>query len=153
MQGLRSSMDGAGRRGESKSSWLSARARREIRMHFLAHNLVRRLMLEAARRHTVPLERVSFAGSLAAARRYSEALLQARSEARRQELREELFRVLAADGVPDRPGRREPRAVKRRPKPYPRLMRDRHKFREIQHQNRYYANSRFGPQYRKSSKA
>jgi len=126
---------------------------REIRLHFLAHNLVRRLMLEAARRHTVPLERVSFAGSLAAARRYSEALLQARSEARRQELREELFRVLAADGVPDRPGRREPRAVKRRPKPYPRLMRDRHKFREIQHQNRYYANSRFGPQYRKSSKA
>ena len=29
----------------------------------------------------------------------------------------------------------------------------RHKFREIQHQHRYYANSRFGPKYRKSSKA
>ena len=125
---------------------------REIRLHFLVHNLVRRLMLEAARRHNVPLERVSFAGSLAAARRYSEALLQARSEARRCELREELFRVLADDLVPDRPGRREPRAVKRRPKPYPRLMRHRHKFREIQHQNRYYKNSRFGPKYRKSSK-
>jgi hypothetical protein len=126
---------------------------REIRLHFLVHNLVRRLMLEAARRHRVALERVSFAGSLAAARRYSEALLQARSEARRFQLREELFRVLAADLVPDRPGRREPRAVKRRPKPYPRLMCHRHKFREIQHQNRYYANSAFGPKYRKSSKA
>jgi hypothetical protein len=125
---------------------------REIRLHFLVHNLVRCLMLEAARRHNVPLERVSFAGSLAAARRYSEALLQARSEARRTELRKELLRVLAADLVPHRPGRREPRAVKRRPKPYPRLMRHRHKFREIQHQNRYYANSRFGPKYRKSSK-
>jgi len=34
-------------------------------------------MLEAARRYSVPLERVSFAGSLAAAPRYSEALLQA----------------------------------------------------------------------------
>ena len=90
---------------------------REIRMHFLAHNLVRRLMLEAARRHRVPLERVSFAGSLATARRYSEALLQARSQARRAELHEELFRVLADDLVPDRPGRHEPRAVKRRPKP------------------------------------
>lgn len=121
---------------------------REIRMHFLAHNLVRRLMLEAARRHRVPLERISFAGSLGTARRYSEALLQARSEPRRRALRSELFRVLAEDLVPDRPGRREPRAVKRRPKPYPRLMCNRHRFREIQHQNRYYVNSVFGPKYR-----
>jgi hypothetical protein len=126
---------------------------REIRLHFLMHNLVRQLMLEAARRHRVPLERVSFAGSLAVARRYSEALLQARCESGRRQLREELLRVLADDLVPDRPGRREPRAVKRRPKPYPRLMSHRHKFREIQHQNRYYANSVFGPKYRKSSRA
>jgi len=126
---------------------------REIRMHFLVHNLLRRLMLEAARRYRVPLERVSFAGSLAAARRYSEALMQARSEGRRRQLHEELLRVLADDLVPDRPGRREPRAVKRRPKPYPRLMCHRRKFREIQHQNRYYANSVFGPKYRKSSRA
>jgi hypothetical protein len=125
---------------------------REIRFHFLAHNLVRRLMLEAARRHQVPLERVSFAGSLAAARRFSEALLQARSKACRRRLETELFHVVAKDLVPHRPGRREPRAVKRRPKPYPRLMCDRHRFREIQHQNRYYANSAFGPKYRKSPK-
>ena len=126
---------------------------REIYMHFLAHNLVRRLMLEAARRHSVPLERVSFAGSLAAARRYGEALLQAKSQTARRRLLEELFRVLAQDLVPDRPGRREPRAVKRRPKPYPRLMCERHRFREIRHQNRYYANSAFGPKYRKKSKS
>jgi hypothetical protein len=125
---------------------------REIRLHFLVHNLVRRLMLEAARRHHVPLERVSFAGALAAARRFSEALLQAKSQACRRRLEAELFRVLADDLVPNRPGRREPRAVKRRPKPYPRLMCNRHKFREIQHQNRYYANSVFGPKYRKSSR-
>lgn len=126
---------------------------REICMHFLIHNLVRRLMLEAARRHSVPLERVSFAGSLAAARRFSEALLQARSQLCRDQLIHELFRVLATDLVPHRPGRREPRAVKRRPKPYPRLMCHRHRFREIQHQNRYYANSVFGARYRKSSRA
>ena len=36
----------------------------------------------------VGAERVSFAGSLAAARRYSEALMQARSEARRRQLHE-----------------------------------------------------------------
>jgi hypothetical protein len=126
---------------------------REIRMHFLVHNLVRRLMLEAARRHRVPLERVSFAGGLASARRYGEALLQARSKRKRQQLLNELFVVLAADLVPDRPGRREPRAVKRRPKPYPRLMNHRHRWLEIPHQNRYYKNSMFGARYRKSSKA
>lgn len=110
---------------------------REIRMHFLLHNLVRRLMLEAARRHRVALERISFAGSLAAARRYGEALLQARSQQCRDALCDELFRVLAADLLPERPGRREPRAVKRRPKAYPLLTRPRHSFREIQHQSRY----------------
>ena len=127
--------------------------RRELRMHLLMHNLVRRLMLEAARRHRVALSRISFAGALAAARRYGEALLQVHGRRKRRELIDELLRVVAADEVPDRPGRREPRAVKRRPKPYPRLMSRRHHFREISHQNRYYLNSKFGPKYRKSSKA
>lgn len=126
---------------------------REIRFHFLVHNLVRRLMLEAARQHHVQLDRISFAGSLAGARRYAEALLQARSKKLRTLLLAELLRVIAFDLVPDRPGRRAPRAVKRRPKPYPRLMRHRRRFREISHQNRYYKNSCFGPQYRKSSRA
>lgn len=137
---------------EHLSCQTPANIQRELRMHLLVHNLVRRLMLEAARRQGVPLARISFAGALAAARRYGEALLQTRSQRQRRRLVEELLRVLAADAVPDRPGRREPRAVKRRPKPYPRLMRHRHQFREISHQNRYYLNSRFGPKYRRNSK-
>jgi hypothetical protein len=64
--------------------------------------------------------------------------LQTRSERKRRELLAQLFRTAASDRVPLRPGRREPRAVKRRPKPYPRLTCHRHRFREIQHQNRYY---------------
>jgi hypothetical protein len=129
-----------------------ANLEREIRMHFLVHNLVRRLMLESARRYHVPLERISFAGALAGVRRFGEALLQARSERQRRQLREELFRVLAADLVPDRPGRREPRAVKRRPKPYPRLMNHRRRWLEIPHQNRYYVNSLWA-HYRKNSES
>jgi hypothetical protein len=122
---------------------------REIRMHFLMHNLVRRLMLEAARRSGVALERVSFAGSLAAVRRYAEALFQARSKGARQQLYDELLRVLAEDLVPRRLGRREPRAVKRRPKPYPSLTCKRSRFREISHRNRYWNQ---GPSKRKSAK-
>lgn len=123
---------------------------REIRMHFLVHNLVRRLMLEAARRHRVPLERVSFAGSLAAARRYGEALLQARSKRQRLELINKMLVTVAADLVPERPGRREPRAVKRRPKPYPLLTRHRHKFREIEHRDNHYRKKKSVPKHRKT---
>lgn len=111
---------------------------REIRLHLLVHNLTRRVMLEAARLHRAPLDRLSFAGTLAACRCCGEALLQTRSERKRRQLLAQLFLTIASDLVPHRPGRREPRAVKRRPKPYPRLTRPRHAFREIQHQNRYY---------------
>jgi hypothetical protein len=111
---------------------------RELRMHLLVHNLVRRLMLEASRRSRVPLDRVSFAGALALARRFGEALLQARSKRKRLELTEELYRVLADDLVPDRPGRREPRAIKRRPKPFPLLTKPRSVFRETPHKSHFW---------------
>jgi hypothetical protein len=111
---------------------------RELRMHLLVHNLVRRLMLESARHHGVPTHRLSFAGTLAGARRAAEALLQACTQRLRRRLFEDLLQHIATDLVPERPGRREPRAVKRRPKPYPRLTCHRHRFMEIQHQNRYY---------------
>lgn len=123
---------------------------REIRMHFLVHNLVRRLMLESARRHRVRLERVSFAGSLAAARRYGEALLQAASKRQRRGLLEEMFAAIAADLVPDRPGRREPRAVKRRPKPYAVLTCQRHKFKDIAHRDNHYRRKKTVPKRRKN---
>src|SRR6266566_5857190 len=56
---------------------------RELHMHLLMHNCVRRLMFEAARKANVPLSRISFAGALAAARRTGEAMLQARNQAQR----------------------------------------------------------------------
>lgn len=116
-----------------------ANIQRELRQHILMHNLVRRLMLESARHHGVPRNRLSFAGALAGARRLAEALAQTGSSRRRNQLFTDLLEQLALDPLPDRPGRREPRAVKRRPKPYPRLTCHRHRFREIQHQNRYRA--------------
>lgn len=111
---------------------------REIRMHFLVHNLVRRLMFEAARQAGVPLPRISFAGALSAARRQAEALLQARTQRQRRQLMSQLYRVIAQDLLPERPGRWEPRAIKKRPKPFPSLTCHRSRFREIPHRNRYW---------------
>jgi len=125
---------------------------RELRMHLLVHNLGRRLMLEAARRARVPLDRVSFAGALALARRYGEALLQARHQRKRRQLIQELYRVLASDLVPDRPARRQPRAIKRRPKPFALLTKHRSRFLEVPHKSHYWERRRFKKCAQKSSR-
>lgn len=114
---------------------------RELEMFLLAYNLIRCLMVQASTHHDVPLERVSFKGSLDACRQFSAAILQARSRKKQCQLIDELLMAMALDPVPERPGRREPRAVKRRPKPYPLLNRKRRKFRDIPHRNRYWKNN------------
>ena len=81
---------------------------KEVMMYALAYNLVRLVMLEAARRQEVPVERISFVDAVR-------------------------WLASALDGVPPlelrvnphRPGRFEPRTVKRRPKEYDRLNRPR----------------------------
>lgn len=98
---------------------------RSLAMHLLAYQLIRGLMQEAALSWDVPLARISFQGAVDAAKHFGEALLRARTRRQRGQLLAELLHVLAADGVPERPGRREPRALKRRPKRFPRLNRAR----------------------------
>lgn len=115
---------------------------RSLAMHLLAYQLIRGLMQEAAQTWDVPLERISFQGAVDGARHFGEALLRARSRRARQALLAELLRILAADAVPDRPGRREPRALKRRPKRYPRLNRPRRQYREPPQRNRRAHTSR-----------
>ena len=78
-------------------------------------------MAQAATEHQAALERLSFKGSLDAVRQFSQAMAQAKSKKKRQQLWTELLRTLAADLVPERPGRREPRAVKRKKNKYQRL--------------------------------
>jgi hypothetical protein len=115
-----------------------AMARKELLAYLIAHNLIRCVMAEAVAQHEVALERVSFKGTVDALRQYSVTLGQARSAKKRQQLWEALLLNLARDLVPYRPHRREPRAVKLRPKQYPLLNKPRHQFREIPHRTRYW---------------
>jgi len=115
---------------------------KELEMFFIAYNLIRCLMLRAATEHQVDIQRLSFKGTADAIRQFSAALAQARSRKKQREVILELCRTIAADSVPDRPGRREPRAVKRRPKPCQYLTRPRRLFRDCQHRNRYWKNNR-----------
>lgn len=114
---------------------------KELEMFFIAYNLIRALMTEASALHDVPPDCISFKGTVDATRQYSIAIAQARSKKQQRRLVQDLLAVLAKDQVPARPGRREPRAVKRRPKPFPLLKRHRHRFQEIAHRYRYWKNN------------
>lgn len=114
-----------------------AMVHREICALLIAHNLTRCIMAEAARVHDVPLERISFTGTLDAFRHFSVALARCGRASQRRRVWNELLRTLAADRVPERPDRREPRAVKRRPKAYALLNRPRRQYKETPHRNRY----------------
>ena len=87
-------------------------------------------MGQAAREHGVALEQIRFKGTLDGLRQFGQAMSQARSKKKRQALWAELLRTLATDQVPARPGRREPRAVKRRKRKSPRLNTSRAQFRD-----------------------
>ena len=115
-----------------------AMAQKEVLAYFIAHNLIRCVMSQAAGLYDAPLDRLSFKGTVDAMRQYSAAIAQARNRKMRCQLWQDLLLNLARDLVPRRPNRREPRAVKRRPKPYPLLNQPRGRFIEISHRSRYW---------------
>ena len=102
---------------------------KELLVFLTAHNFLRWIMAQAAQDHQVALERLSFKGCLDGFRQFNLALSQlgqAKNRARKREsLWSSFLRTLCRDLVPDRPGRREPRAVKRRQK-YDWLNKPRH---------------------------
>lgn len=117
-----------------------AMVEKELLAYLVVYNLIRCVMAESAAAHAVELERISFKGTLDALRQFNAASAQARSRKMRAQLWADLLLALARDLLPERPGRQEPRAVKRRPKPYPLLNKPRHQFVEISHRNRYWKN-------------
>ena len=96
---------------------------KEVWLQAIAYNLVRALMLEAAWTHGAQLERLSFKGTVDTLRQWTPLFAPSMFAFKRA--REELLRIIAADQVPDRPNRSEPRARKRRPKNYQLLTKPR----------------------------
>jgi hypothetical protein len=92
-----------------------ANARREVAAVLLAHNLVWRLLHEAGEAAGLPASRISFTGACRAALAYSPRLRFARTIEEQREIRNELLAHIAGLVIPDRPGRHEPRLVKRVP--------------------------------------
>ena len=107
---------------------------KELEIHLVCYNFVRALMQKAAHLHDVPLERMSFKGSLDALRHSAQAIHASAQQPRKQAaLIDQLLTQIAGDPVPSRPGRLEPRARKRRPKNYQLLTHPRHEMKVVAH--------------------
>ncbi len=104
--------------------------RKEVWAHLLAYNVVRGLMAQAARAAGVRPRELSFTGALQTLNAFLPYLGRAANEAEWSRLWGEMVRALGQHRVGGRPGRYEPRAVKRRPKNYSRLTEPRAKARK-----------------------
>jgi hypothetical protein len=93
---------------------------KEVWARLLAYNLIRLTMAQAAEHHGKDPRELSFTGAIQAMEAFAPKIQMAAGNLRLA-LRDEMLRVIASHRVGHRPGRREPRAVKRRPKPFPRL--------------------------------
>lgn len=98
---------------------------KEFWAYLLAYNLIRLLMAQAALQADVLPRQLSFKHTLQMWVAWSQRQFLSESG----EDTATLFALIAQIRVADRPGRAEPRAVKRRPKPYPRLDKPRRKAR------------------------
>ena len=119
-----------------------ARVRKELLMHLVAYNLIRALMQRASLIYHVPLGRLSFKGTLDSLHHFADALHAAHAKPTRQrQLFDALLLTIAADQVPLRPNRSEPRTKKRRSKNYHLLTKPRHSMVLSQHRSRHRAKS------------
>ena len=115
--------------------------RKEIMMHFIAYNCVRRIMYEAAEEADMPVRHISFKTSLQTLRSWEPNLNQAKlSRKERFRLISMLYESITQCPLLQRPGRSEPRAVKRRPKGYHLLTKPRHEMIVPSHRNRNWLN-------------
>ncbi len=104
---------------------------KELLVYQLAYNLIRLLMWRAAREHQIDPRWLSFAGTQQRLMAALPHLLACRTSRECRALVTTLLARIAADLLPQRPNRIEPRAVKRRPKNYRRLTRPRYDARKI----------------------
>ena len=111
--------------------------RKEIVMYFIAYNLIRHLMVNAGNTTNQPIRRMSFKGSLQALRQWEPSLNRAMLPITEQrQLIDLLYQTIANHIVPSRPGRSEPRAVKRRPKQHQLLTAPRHEMILVPHRSK-----------------
>jgi Transposase DDE domain len=108
--------------------------RKEMWGHFLAYNLIRKVMCQAAEQFALKPWTISFKGALQTLNAFALPLLIC-ARNRLPDVIEEMLLAIARHGVGTRPNRLEPRRVKRRPKPHKLLSTPRAKARKLEIQD------------------
>jgi hypothetical protein len=105
---------------------------RELLMHLIAYNLVRLLIVQAeARRPAGQKGRLSFKGTLDRVNQWQGTLRVSAHLKQARQHYETLLQDIAKDVVRSRPGRYEPRSIRRRRDSFPLLNKPRHEMRLI----------------------
>jgi DDE family transposase len=110
---------------------------KEIWVYLLAYNLLRTVMAVAASASEVEPRKISFKGAKQTLTAFAPKLEAARPE-QRAGLVEAMLKAVAYHRVGNRPGRWEPRARKRRPKPSKRLNQRRHEAKLARNRTKWY---------------
>jgi hypothetical protein len=108
--------------------------RKEMWAHFLAYNLIRKVMCQAAKVFELKPWKISFKGALQTITAFALPLLTCALD-RLQEVVEEMLLAIAHHSVGSRPGRIEPRRIKRRAKPHKLLNVPRAEARKLEMRN------------------
>ena len=103
--------------------------KKELWMYLLSYNLVRVRMAQAAAMHDLTPRRLSFTAARNHIHNFS-PILSAASPSEFARIEVALLEAIAGNKLISRPGRKEPRAVKKRPKKYPALKQPRAKARK-----------------------
>jgi len=112
---------------------------RELLMHLIAYNLVRMLMAQAEKQRPASQEgRISYKGTLDRVNQWHCTLWGCKTRQQFDTLHLELLRHIAEDVVRPRPGRREPRRLKRRRDCYPLLTQPRKIMRKVPEPPKHY---------------
>jgi len=98
--------------------------KKEIGIHFLAYNLIRIMIAEACGRHNAIPNQVSFKGTVQLLNKFMPHFINSNSK-QNQIMYAELLKYIVKNRIGNRPGRIEPRRVKRRAKPFDTLNRPR----------------------------
>jgi len=98
--------------------------KKEIAAHMLGYNVIRIMMAEACQLHQAIPNKISFKGSVQLLNEFMPRFCAVKLS-KRKDFYDALLSLMVKNKVGNRPGRVEPRAVKRRRKPFPTLNRTR----------------------------
>lgn len=104
--------------------------RKEITMFMTAYNLVRSMMLEAAQLSGIHATRISFTSAAALTEEWMRIILQGKTGRSKREFMKAFFEILSENVLPFRPGRSEPRVIKRTEQRFPKMKHPRKSYPE-----------------------